>query len=227
MSAVIVDYSSLSNALKVYCARSDNVFNTQIPTFVSFAEERIVNGVGEPNDSLYSEALRVPEMYQEVSIPSVSEQYAIPGDCLSIRVVDFGGTLDPEYMAPDQFRTLRNTPESGATEVVYYTIEGQFVRVYPSREENMSMGYWQRPTFITSSSPTNQLLFNGSKYGNLYLAAAMFEALTWLQKEGAEAWLIRFRSAVSGANKSAEGVRRGGGKRRMTPVVTIGANLRW
>lgn len=215
----ITDYDSLVAAVKVYAARSDATFTAQIENFISLAEDRICNGVGDERDPMFSPAVRVKEMSETSTITIVSSAGTVPAGSLGIRrlsrVSDLVGI---NYLAPDAFATRYNYPDAGTPR--WYTIEGDQIRVAPAGwAGDISILYYKRPTPISSSNTTNAIL---TAYPNLYLAAVLFEAFSF-QKDGetATGWLARYRSAASGVNRSASATRHGGGKLRTQPRVPL------
>ena len=215
----ITDYDSLVAAVKVYVARRDTTFSNQIENFISLAEDRIYNGVGDERDPMFSAAVRVKEMSETGTITITASTGTIPEGSLGIRRLS--GTTDLvglSYLAPDAFATRYNYPDSGTPR--WYTVEGDQVRVAPAGwSGSISVLYYKRPTAISSSSTTNAIL---TAYPNLYFTAVLFEAFSFLKDgETAQGWLGRYRSAASGVNRSASASRHGGGKLRTQPRVAI------
>lgn len=215
----ISDYDSLVTEVQVYCARSDSVFRQRIPTFIALAEDRIYNGVGDNRDPMYSPAVRVKEMSQVATIPVVASVGQIPDRSLGLRRLSRASdTVGLDYLAPDAFAQRYSYPDAGQPR--WYTIEGEDIRVAPAGwDGDLSVLYYARPTAITSSTPTNAVL---TTYPNLYLTAALFEAFSFLKDgESAQGWLGRYRAAASGVNRSATGVRHGGGSLKSQPRVPM------
>ena len=215
----IIDYDSLAAAVKVYVARNDSTFSNQIENFISLAEDRIYNGVGDERDPMFSPAVRVKEMSETGTIIITASTGTIPTGSLGIRRLSRTSDLvGISYLAPDAFATRYNYPDAGTPR--WYTIEGDQVRVAPAAwAGDISVLYYKRPTGISSVSTTNDVL---TAYPNLYFAAVLFEAFSFLKDgETAQGWLGRFRSAASGVNRSASASRHGGGKLRTQPRVPV------
>jgi hypothetical protein len=215
----ITDYDSLASAVKVYVARNDSTFSNQIENFISLAEDRIYNGVGDERDPMFSPAVRVKEMSETSTISITASTGTIPTGSLGIRRLSRTSDLvGIGYLAPDAFATRYNYPDAGTPR--WYTIEGDQVRVAPAGwAGDISVLYYKRPTGISSNSTTNDVL---TAYPNLYFTAVLFEAFSFLKDgETAQGWLGRFRSAASGVNRSASASRHGGGKLRAQPRVSM------
>ena len=218
--AAITDYDSLADQVKVYAARSDTTFSNQIETFIGLAEDRIYNGVGEPRDPMYSPAVRVKEMSETDDVAIVASTGTVPALSLGLRRLSRATDLvGLDYMAPDAFATRYNYSDTGSPR--WYSVEGDQIRVAPSGwAGTLSALYYKRPAGISSSNTTNDIL---TAYPNLYLAATLFEAFSFLNDgERSTGWLGRYRSSASGVNRSATATRHGGGKLRSQPRVTIG-----
>jgi len=216
----ITDFDSLVAEVKIYAARADSTFSNRIETFIGLAEDRICNGVGEPRDPMYSPAVRVKEMSETADVAIVSSTGDVPALSLGLRRLSRSSDLvGLDYMAPDAFATRYNYADTGSPR--WYTVEGDQIRVAPSGwAGTLSALYYKRPTGISSSNTENAIL---TAYPNLYLAAVLFEAFSFLKDgESAQGWLARYRSAASGVNRSAAATRHGGGKLRSQPRVVIG-----
>lgn len=216
----ITDFDSLSASIKQWCARTqDQTFNNQIETFISFAEERIWNGVGDVRDPMYSPALRVKEMSVLTTVTMASSAGTIPDGSLGIRRLSrTGDTIGLEYLAPDAFARRYAVSDTG--QPLFYTIEGSQLRVAPAGwAGDLNLLHYAKPAGISSSNPTNDML---TAYPLLYLSASLFEAFSFIRNgDMASSWLAKYRSQASGINRSASKVRHGGGKLKSQPRIAI------
>jgi len=215
----ITDYDSLVAEVKVYAARSDSTFTNRIETFISLAEDRIFNGVGDPKDPMHSAAVRVKEMTETDDVAVASSTGTLPVSSLGLRRLSRATDLiGLDYLSPDAFATRYNYADTGSPR--WYTIEGDQVRVAPAGwAGTLSALYYKRPNGISSSNTENEIL---KMYPNLYLSAVLFEAFSFLKDgESAQGWLARYKSGASGVNRSASATRHGGGKLRSQPRVAI------
>lgn len=216
----ITDFATLKAAIQKYCVRSDPTFGNCIPDFISLAEDRIFNGVGDARDPLYSEPLRSDEMVTRATVAMTNGEGTVPSTSLGVRTLsrlsDMVG-LDP--LSVDAFELRLAVPDTGNPR--WYTIEGSTIRTAPSGYTgDFRILYYAKPDGITSSNTTNVVL---TARPNLYLSATLFEAFTFLRDgESAAGHLARYRSLVSGANRTQKANRRAG-KTRSRARIRIGS----
>ena len=216
----ITDWATLKAAVQLYCARSDTTFGNAVGDFVSQAEDRIYNGVGEKGDPLYSEPLRSDAMVTRSTISMTSGEGTIPSSSLGVRTLsrlsDMVG-LDP--LSPDAFERRLAVPDTGNPR--WYVVEGTNIRTAPSGYTgDFRILYYAKPTGISSSNTTNAVL---TAHPNIYLFGTLFHAFTFLQNcDAANGHLQHFRSLVSGANRTQKANRRAG-KTQSRARVRIGS----
>ena len=213
---MIEDFDSLVSEIKVFVARSDSTFSARIQTFISLAEDRIFNGAGvDIRDPLYSPAIRVREMQTAATVSFTDGVGTVPTDSVGLsRVSRATDKVGLDYMPPDAFAQRAAYADTGNPR--WYTIETGQIKVAPSGYDgDLTVVYYARPAGVTSTNISNDVLL---AYPNLYLAACLFEAFTFIRDgESATGWLTRYRSSATGVNMSATGVRAGGNPLRIIP----------
>lgn len=217
----ITDFASLKEAVQKYCFRSDTAFSNRIEDFIASAESRIYNGVGDEADPMYSEPLRCDKISTSTTVTMTSGSGTVPTDCLEIRLLHRDSdTIGLDYLSPDHF--YRRSSHSDGGNPRWYTVEGSTIKTAPGGYDgDLNIVYYAKPTGISSSSPTNDVL---TAFPELYLHATLFEAFSFTQHgEAAGGWLGRYRSTVSGINRSMKGTRHGGGKLVARPRYRIGS----
>ena len=203
----ITDFATLKAKVQADCARTDTTFGNQVEDFISLAEDRIFNGVGDLNDPLYSEPLRSDEMVTRSTIAFTDGEGTIPADSVGVRSLSReSDRIGLEPLSVDAFELRLASGDGGNPR--WYTIEGNTIRTAPGGYTgNLRILYYARPSGITSSNTTNVVL---TARPSIYLAATLFEAFSFMRDAVAQSHLARFRSSVSGANRTQRANRRGG-----------------
>lgn len=200
----IDSYSTLKNALQTYAARPDSVFGNMVPTFVELAEARIYDGAGEPGDDIYSPPLRSSAMEVTGTVTMTSGVGAVPTTALEVRKLYVEDQLSGiTFQTPERFHELNENASAGTP--VYYTVEAGEIKTTPAFTGDLLLTYYRRYDAITSSNVTGPLL---TAHGVIYLEACLFEAFTFLQEgQLAGAHLLKVRSLIAGANRTAGSLR--------------------
>ena len=192
----VSDWSSLLSAVQSGCARSDTTFNNQVEQFVANAEERIFRGVGLPNDPLYSEAIRVPEMLTDTTLAFTDGEATTPSGWLDFhRFSRASDQVGIDFMSPDALALRIADTDSGNPR--WMAIEGNTVMFGPDGYTgDIEIVHYAKPTGISENNTTNAVL---TAYPTLYLEGTLFEAYTWMRDgTAAQTHLAKFRSIASG-----------------------------
>ncbi len=196
------NYSGLQDTIASYLARTD--LTTQIPVFIQMAENRLTRN------------LRTRPMLKVATTTVTDGTVTLPSDFLELRDVHFQGNPNVtfKYQSPDLFARNLLTSTSGIT--VFYTIIGQgfqFAPV-PNGTETLQMLYYARPTYLSSTQPSNAYLAN---YPDALLYASMAEAEMYLMNdERTRNWAALYDRAVDDIKINDEG-----GKYPNTPINVV------
>ncbi len=214
----ITSYDDLKEEVQKWCARSDTTFSNRIDTFVALAEDRIYNGADEPGGALYSAAMRSKAMESSETIVATTGAATLPAYTLDVRSVIIPDQRHGvEYLEPEKFAVQLANLSGGSP--IYYTVEGSTLKLGPTYSGNVTILIYKRFDPITSLNKNGDLI---AAHGSAYLNATLFEASSFIQDvDTALGHLVRYRSQVSGINKSAKSVRHGGSNRRIRPRVAF------
>lgn len=214
----VSDFGSLRSEVQTWVARSDSTFTNRIEQFVALAEDRIYDGGAEFGDPLYSAPLRSRVMETTDIWGLVDGEYALPDQCLDIiKVFPVGAHFGTTGIPPERFSEYDANTTGG--DASYHTIEAGVLKLAPRLTGNVKVTFYQRFPAITSTNTTGSLIV---AHPNIYLAATLFEAFTFLQEgELAGAHLARLKGLIAGANRSASSLRFTG-PLRTRPRTVIG-----
>ncbi len=208
----ITDYTTLSAAIKSYCARSDSTFSAQIPNFVGLAEARIYDGYNpdELGDPLQSPPLRTKSMEASGTLTATAGVATLPSNYLSMRALyRAGDTAGITYLPPERAEVTGALTPAGWP--LYYTITANQLRLVPAWSGTLSAHYYKRFSDLSPDAPTNELL---EVHGYIYLEACLIEAFSFLQAgDLATGHASKLRGLVRGANRGASALRYSGPKR--------------
>lgn len=201
----ISDFPTLKADVQSFCVRSDSKFGNMMETFVSFAEERIFSGAGKRGDPLFSPPVRSPAMVSVSTITTVAAGTAT----LDNTIIDVAGLTVASQVEPLRYKSpaaLKQWNAAGETgEPQFYTVEGRLLTIAPAQAATLTATIYSRPAALTVENSTSTML---TAHPQLYLAATLFEAFTWLQNEGAAmAHLARYRAIAEGVNRGAQSLR--------------------
>lgn len=187
-------FSNLKNEIASSLNRDD--LTNQLDTFINLAESR------------HARDLRVREMETiDTSITTVAgtQAYNLPTGYLEMRYVAFRTSPYTilQYMSPgDFFRIYNDGQGNGAP--VYYTIVGKeiFLGHTPDSANVLEIGFFKRPTELSTSNATNDILTN---FPDLYLYGSLAETSPFLmQDERLPVWTSLYKEGVKTANESAQ-----------------------
>jgi len=200
----IADYPSLQTEISVWLARTDSVITARVPTFIEAADARIYDGGDEPGSELYTPPLRTTAMETIATVTMTDGVGALPSDHLETRrLLVSGGTIGLTFLAPERFAEMAAV--AGAGGPYYHTVEAGSLKVYPAYTGDLSLSYYARYPVLSVDAPTNPI---ATAHGAIYLAGALFEAFTFLQKmDLALGHLAKMRSLIKGANATAQAQR--------------------
>jgi len=185
-------YSDLKTSVAGYLARTD--LTTQIPDFITFAENRL------------RRELRIRQMLKSVTTSSVSgdSTVEIPSDFLEIR--DFVVMTNPiqplSYSSPSALSNDPRTSQVGVPKS--YTILANEFQLTPVPDGiyTLKMLYFAAPTYLSSSNASNVFLTTAP---DALLYASLVEAEPYLMNDGRiNTWGSMYDRAISSLTKSDE-----------------------
>lgn len=187
----LTNYTDFVAEVASYSARTD--LTTQIPTFVTFAQNRM------------SRDLRVNQMLKVVTTTATDGTVEKPSDFLELRELHFQGNppITLEYESPDKFFRDQLTTTSGLP--YYYTMLGQEFQFAPTPDSSMTlqMLYYAKPEYISSTVPSNLYLAN---YPDALLYATMAELEMYLMNdERVQSWSSLYDRAIANIMSNDDG----------------------
>jgi len=187
-------YANLKTEIASFLNRDD--LTAQIDTFIDLAETR------------HARDLRIREMETvDTSITTVAgtQSYDLPTGYLELRyaMLQTSPYTMLQYMSPADFFRVYNAGE-GSGMPVYYTIVGK--KIYLGHEPDsanvLELGFFKRPTALSDSNTTNDLL---TEFPDLYLYGSLAETSPFLmQDERLAVWSSLYKEGVRTANESAQ-----------------------
>ena len=125
----ITDFATLKAKIQADCSRTDTYFGNQVEDFISLAEDRIFNGVGDLNDPLYSEPLRSDEMVTRSTIAFTDGEGTIPADSVGVRSLSRESDrigLEPLSVDGTLSKAIQSArlPEVTPATCVFFTMRG-------------------------------------------------------------------------------------------------------
>ena len=177
----------------------DSEVQPRVDDIILLCETEIYNPA--PLQTLIAVPLRVREMQTRAtaSADTTSRFLALPTGYLSMRNLTYstgGKQVDVRLSAPESLRV-----QSAAGMPRYYTVTSQleFDRI-PDSAYTMEMNYYKKPTALSSSNQTNDILTN---YPNVYLFGCLW-AFNMFAGENNQAalWKQQMLGAIRGANKA-------------------------
>ena len=182
-------YDELVKAIADWGHRDD--LNTKIPDFIQLTEVEMYNN--------RTAALMVRSMESiQTTTTDTGKYVSLPDNYESTRAVrltaDYG---EIRYQSPEQMTRLRNTGKPRFFTIVGNEIE--FDRV-PDSEYTLEMQVYVRPTALSATNQTNDILTN---FPNIYLYGALTQFFAHAQDDQQAAkYETAFISAIQGANKA-------------------------
>lgn len=187
----ITDYSSLTDAIKVYAARTDATFTAQIDTFIADAEQRIYNGYGDAIPPL-----RLQEMEKTTALTFVDGIVPLPDDYLQLKDV-----FDPR----NDGKALTFLPPQamhgyGVGDPAYYSLVETSIKVAPPYSGEINVHYVAKFPALTALNSQNFIVTN---YPNIYLWAALIGAYAFIRDTEEETKATqRFQANISAIKKA-------------------------
>ena len=166
------NYTELKAFIADFLARDD--LTTQIPTFVSLAEQRMSREL----------QIALLEATAQVAVSANASTADLPTDLRSIREVamidaDNDRTV-LEYVTPSQWNT--RDQDANQTKTEFYTIVANQIKLMatPSAAITLEITYNGGVAALSDAAPTNTML---TRHGDAYLHGALKQAFDFLQDE--------------------------------------------
>ena len=204
-------YANLKTEIANYLNRTD--LTSYLDTFIDLAEAR------------HARDLRVREMESvDTSITTVAgtQSYDLPTGYLEMRYVTWQSNPYTflAYMTPPDFFRVYNAGE-GSGSPGYYTIVGSkiYLGKQPDAANVLELGFFKRPTALSSSNTTNDIL---TYFPDLYLYASLAESEPFLMNdERLPVWAGLYKEGVNSANNSASQGRTSGAPLNMSARMVV------
>ena len=182
----ISTYSELQTTIAGWINRDD--LGTVIPDFIRLAEARIATD------------LKTQHLITETTITTDAASKALPsnfkGAVSAYLNTDPKTTLD--YMTPDEITSRVGSNTTGKP--LAFTIKGNVIYFMPSPDDSYDciLSHYTTPDLATDT--TNSLLTN---YPDLYLFAAMVEALDYIEQDSSK-YEMKYQRARQAADDEAD-----------------------
>tara|TARA_R100000995_G_C3466264_1_gene115851 strand:- start:145 stop:774 length:630 start_codon:yes stop_codon:yes gene_type:complete len=187
-------YANLKTEIANYLNRTD--LTSYLDTFIDLAESRMARD------------LRLREMETvDTTINTVSgtQSYNLPTGYLEMRYVAYQTSPYTflTYLAPPDFMRVYNSGEGSGTPSHYTIIGSQiYLGMQPDAVKVLELGFFKRPTGLSSSNTTNDILTN---FPDLYLYACLAESEPFLMNdERLKVWASLYKEGIKTANESAQ-----------------------
>ena len=180
-------YAEFQTLVANYAARTD--LTSQIPDFISFAENRL------------SRDLRTSAMLSTSSLTITGGSATIPSDLLELRdiYVDTNPVTYLEYQTPDQFYKNNAFNLSGPT-FYYSIIDGAFKFAPTPTSQTANILYYAKPAVLSNTNTSNIYLVN---YPDALLYATMAELETYLMNDTrVQHWAALYDRAINNIETS-------------------------
>ena len=166
------NYTELKAFIADFLARDD--LTTQIPTFVSLAEQRMSREL----------QIALLEATAQIAVSANASTADLPTDLRSIREVamidaDNDRTV-LEYVTPSQWNT--RDQDANQTKTEFYTIVANQIKLIatPSAAITLEITYNGGVAALSDAAPTNTML---TRHGDAYLHGSLKQAFDFLQDE--------------------------------------------
>lgn len=166
------NYTELKSFIADFLARDD--LTTQIPTFVSLAEQRMSREL----------QIALLEATAQIAVSANASTADLPTDLRSIREVamidaDNDRTV-LEYVTPSQWNT--RDQDANQTKTEFYTIVANQIKLMatPSAAITLEITYNGGVAALSDAAPTNTML---TRHGDAYLHGSLKQAFDFLQDE--------------------------------------------
>ena len=166
------NYTELKAFIADFLARDD--LTTQIPTFVSLAEQRMSREL----------QIALLEATAQIAVSANASTADLPTDLRSIREVamidaDNDRTV-LEYVTPSQWNT--RDQDANQTKTEFYTVVANQIKLMatPSAAITLEITYNGGVAALSDAAPTNTML---ARHGDAYLHGSLKQAFDFLQDE--------------------------------------------
>jgi hypothetical protein len=166
------NYTELKAFIADFLARDD--LTTQIPTFVSLAEQRMSREL----------QIALLEATAQIAVSANASTADLPTDLRSIREVamidaDNDRTV-LEYVTPSQWNT--RDQDANQTKTEFYTVVANQIKLMatPSAAITLEITYNGGVAALSDAAPTNTML---TRHGDAYLHGSLKQAFDFLQDE--------------------------------------------
>ena len=166
------NYTELKAFIADFLARDD--LTTQIPTFVSLAEQRMSSEL----------QIALLEATAQIAVSANASTADLPTDLRSIREVamidaDNDRTV-LEYVTPSQWNT--RDQDANQTKTEFYTVVANQIKLMatPSAAITLEITYNGGVAALSDAAPTNTML---TRHGDAYLHGSLKQAFDFLQDE--------------------------------------------
>lgn len=166
------NYTELKAFIADFLARDD--LTTQIPTFVSLAEQRMSREL----------QIALLEATAQIAVSANASTADLPTDLRSIREVamidaDNDRTV-LEYVTPSQWNT--RDQDATQTKTEFYTVVANQIKLMatPSAAITLEITYNGGVAALSDAAPTNTML---TRHGDAYLHGSLKQAFDFLQDE--------------------------------------------
>ena len=191
------NYSELKQSIINWSHRSD--MDLLIDDFIRLTE------VDMYTSNMAHESLELREMETTSTATISSDSLALPDGYISLRSIRITGAsgYDLRYKSPDAL-----VHRGGTGKPKYFTITNQIeFDVAPDQDYTCEVVYMKKPTALSSSNTSNEVL---ADFPNIYLYGGLWALFTHADDEAqAMKYYTRFSDAINGANAEDEAGRYG------------------
>jgi hypothetical protein len=167
----ITSYSELQTAIANWPNRADTTFTNRVPEFITLFED------------WFNRNVRVRPMQAVATLTPSSGIATVPSDFLSAQRLTWTGSprSELEYQHPSYIQAAFPDTPSGTPQ--FYTIEGSStggsrIKVRPTSDTDLELGYYQKLTPLSTSATTNWLL---DSHRDIYLYGSLAEAVGFIE----------------------------------------------
>lgn len=159
----IENFNDLINTIEGWLDRDD--LSDKIPHFIYLAEAR------------FNRLLRTPEMETWYPVATTNSTVALPTDYLGIRFVYL--TTDNCRYTLQQVTPVDMANMNGRTDEAprFYSVNGRRLQLFPTRNANLEIHYYQRIPPLTQNVANNWLL---DTHPDIYLLGALVQAEAYI-----------------------------------------------
>lgn len=188
--AVSLTYSSLLTDVAGYCERSDSAFTSQIPTFIMFAENKIIAELKNISET-------VPTTGNLTAGTATLPKPALWRETISFNITAVGQRVPLLPRLYEYCRSFWPNPSKQAQPRFYADYDASNFLLVPTPDQAypFELVYFGKVTPLDSGHQTNWFTVNAPQ---LVLAGTMVEAHTWLKNwDQVDAWQQRYDRSLS------------------------------